>query len=92
MSTRLMLNMLGGSVFKNPCSDKNLSYNGSKKGKTIPDIFTLPSEKKKRRQQINRIKNSKGKWIWRDEKIAKKAVRHFQTIFNLIPPMINNFK
>nr|XP_016487427.1 PREDICTED: uncharacterized protein LOC107807533 [Nicotiana tabacum] len=45
---------------------------------------------KRRRQQINRIKNSRGNWIKGDEKIARKAVRHFQTIFNLTPPIINN--
>ncbi|XP_070025877.1 uncharacterized protein [Nicotiana sylvestris] len=61
--------------------EKNTKYFGS----------ILREKKKKRRQQINRIKNRKEKWIKGDEKIAKKAVRHFQTIFNLTPTTINNF-
>ncbi|XP_070004648.1 uncharacterized protein [Nicotiana sylvestris] len=45
---------------------------------------------KRRRQQVNRIKNSRGKWIKGDDKIANRAVRHFQNFFNLTPPTINN--
>ncbi|OIT39211.1 hypothetical protein A4A49_28977 [Nicotiana attenuata] len=45
---------------------------------------------KRRRQQVNRIKNSRGKWIKGDDKIANRAVRHFQNLFNITNPTINN--
>ncbi|XP_070032897.1 uncharacterized protein [Nicotiana tomentosiformis] len=44
---------------------------------------------RRRRQLINRIKNRKGNWIKGDEKIVRKAVKHFQSLFNLTPPTIN---
>lgn len=49
---------------------------------------------RRRKLQVNRIKNHKDKWIQGEEKTAKVAIRHFNKIFNLptssIDPTILN--
>nr|XP_016459576.1 PREDICTED: uncharacterized protein LOC107783119 [Nicotiana tabacum] len=51
--------------------DRNTSY------------FHSLLREKRRRLQLDRIKNHKGKWIQGDEKISKAAIRHFNAMFNL---------
>nr|XP_009780673.1 PREDICTED: uncharacterized protein LOC104229689 [Nicotiana sylvestris] len=51
--------------------------------------FHCTLREKKRKQQLNRIKNHKEKWIMGDKKISKAAVKHFNAQFNLPPPHLN---
>ncbi|XP_060202736.1 uncharacterized protein LOC132631154 [Lycium barbarum] len=45
---------------------------------------------RRRRLQLHRIKNSKGKWLHSDEKISNSAIRHFKRIFNLPEPAVDD--
>ncbi|XP_060202972.1 uncharacterized protein LOC132631414 [Lycium barbarum] len=45
---------------------------------------------RRRRLQLHRIKNSKGKWLHSDEKISNSAIRHFKRIFNLPGPAVDD--
>lgn len=45
---------------------------------------------KRRRLQIPRIKNDRGRWVQGDNKVAKVSIKHFQIQFNLNHPDINH--
>ncbi|XP_019230172.1 PREDICTED: uncharacterized protein LOC109211124 [Nicotiana attenuata] len=46
---------------------------------------------KRRRLQLHRIKNHRGKWIQKENNIAKAAVKHFDSLFNLPKPTLNPY-
>nr|XP_016458753.1 PREDICTED: uncharacterized protein LOC107782383 [Nicotiana tabacum] len=58
-------------------------------GNSNTRYFHCILREKIRKQQVNRIKNHKGKWIMGDEKISKAAVMHFNSQFNLPTPNLN---
>ncbi|KAG5572281.1 hypothetical protein H5410_062047 [Solanum commersonii] len=57
--------------------DKNTNYSHS--------MIT----EKRRKMNLSRIKNKREKWINKDEKISKAAVKHLQTFFNRPQPSLN---
>ncbi|XP_060195055.1 uncharacterized protein LOC132624268 [Lycium barbarum] len=52
-------------------------------GDTNSKYFHFVIRDRKRRLEINRIKNKNGKWISGDSTIAKAAINHFEHMFNL---------
>ncbi|XP_019244355.1 PREDICTED: uncharacterized protein LOC109224223 [Nicotiana attenuata] len=59
------------------------NFKGFEEGDRNTRYFYSMIREKRRKLQLNRIKNHKGKWIQGDNKIAKVAIKHFNSIFNL---------
>nr|XP_016477026.1 PREDICTED: uncharacterized protein LOC107798528 [Nicotiana tabacum] len=45
---------------------------------------------RRRRLQLHRVKNHRGRWIQGDEKISKAAVQYFESMFNLNPTVLDS--
>ncbi|XP_070046537.1 uncharacterized protein [Nicotiana tomentosiformis] len=52
-------------------------------------FFHSKLREKRRRLQLNMIKNHKGNWVQGEEKIAKAAIWHFNSNFNLLTPTLD---
>lgn len=60
------------------------------KGDYNTKYFHCVLREKRRRLQLHRIKNSKGRWVEGDEKIAKTVINHFKKLSNLPQPVIKH--
>ncbi|XP_070040659.1 uncharacterized protein [Nicotiana tomentosiformis] len=58
-------------------------------GERNTQFFHSKLREKRRRLQLNRIKKHKGNWVQGEEKIAKAAIRHFNSNFNLPTPTLD---
>lgn len=53
------------------------------------NYFHSMLREKRRKLQLNTIKNHNGNWIQGEDKIAKAAVKHFNFLFNLPPATLD---
>ncbi|KAM3283106.1 pistil-specific extensin-like protein [Capsicum chacoense] len=59
-------------------------------GDSNTKYFHSVIRERRRRLQLNRIKNHKNKWVQGSDKIAKAAIQHFKKLFNS-PHYFNDF-
>ncbi|XP_075103645.1 uncharacterized protein LOC142178218 [Nicotiana tabacum] len=52
--------------------------------------FRCVLRERRKRLQLHRIKNNRGRWVKGDDKIARTAIRHFSKLFNLPQHGINH--
>nr|XP_016513122.1 PREDICTED: uncharacterized protein LOC107830159 [Nicotiana tabacum] len=52
--------------------------------------FHAVIRERRRRLQLHRIKNKRGKWVSENENISKAAIKHFEDLFNLKQPVLDH--
>ncbi|XP_059285831.1 uncharacterized protein LOC132039351 [Lycium ferocissimum] len=68
---------------------EEINLNSRSKGDSNTKYFHYVIRERRRKLQLHRIKNKKGKWITGDNKIARCALKHFEKLFNLKNPNID---
>lgn len=62
---------------------KKAKVNWFKEGNSSTKYFHSTIRDRRRRLQLHRIKDHRGRWIKRDANIGKAVVHHFQQFFNI---------